>query len=294
MFSFVVCRGNLTDYFIFMQEKKYNFVYQTKNMVNGKTYIGVHSTNKLDDGYIGCGIKKANFTYNDKNCKSIFQKAVKKYGYHNFKVEILDFFDTADEAYKEESYLVTEEWVNRKNTYNMVLGGGRPPLQTREKYPKSKELRKKVSQLSTGKESNHYKGDIYQVCMETREILGVFHTARLAGKYIGKDGHGIAKVLRGQALFAFGFYWTRNPSNLQEEINLFNKNHAAKIASRNSCKKVVGKNLLSGKIIEFPSINDAARFLIKGEITEKETKKIAYLIKSNKNINGFNWKLKDG
>lgn len=277
-----------------MQEKKYNFVYQTKNMVNGKLYIGVHTTNNLNDGYIGCGIRKANFTYNEKKCKSIFQKAVKKYGYHNFKMEILDFFDTAEEAFKEEEYLINQEWLDRGDTYNMVLGGGRPPLQTRERYPKSRELIERQAKERTGRGSNKYKGDIYQICMTTKEIIGVYHTANLAGNAIGRDGHGIAKVLRGQALFAFGFYWTRNPSNLQEEINLFNKNHAAKIASRNSCKKVVGENILSGKIIEFPSINDAARFLIKGEITEKETKKIAYLIKSNKNINGFSWKLKDG
>lgn len=44
-----------------MIEKKYNFVYQTKNLINGKTYIGVRCTDNLNDGYIGCGITSNNY-----------------------------------------------------------------------------------------------------------------------------------------------------------------------------------------------------------------------------------------
>lgn len=35
---------------------KYNFIYKTTNQINGKVYIGIHSTNKLNDGYIGNSI----------------------------------------------------------------------------------------------------------------------------------------------------------------------------------------------------------------------------------------------
>ena len=73
--------------------KKYNFLYKTTNLVNGKIYIGVHTTNKLNDGYLGSGTN--------------FKKAVKEFGRMNFKREILEFFETAEEAFNREKELVT-------------------------------------------------------------------------------------------------------------------------------------------------------------------------------------------
>lgn len=33
--------------------KKYNYVYKTTNSINGRFYYGVHSTDDLNDGYLG-------------------------------------------------------------------------------------------------------------------------------------------------------------------------------------------------------------------------------------------------
>ena len=105
---------------ILVGHKKFNFVYQTKNNINGKTYIGVHCNNVMNDGYIGSGIRRQSSTrYSD----TAFSNAVKKYGYENFEVEILAFFDSSEEAYEEESYLVNESWVNSKDNYNTSIGG---------------------------------------------------------------------------------------------------------------------------------------------------------------------------
>lgn len=90
---------------------KYIYVYQTVCEPNGKTYIGVHSTNNIDDGYIGCGV------YNQKDAKRqmLFHKAVNKYGYTSFRRYILSFYDTYQQALEEEKYIVNNQWVKSKS-----------------------------------------------------------------------------------------------------------------------------------------------------------------------------------
>lgn len=87
----------------------YNFTYQTKNLINGKTYIGVHSTNDMNDGYMGSGMNVS--------------RAIKKYGKDNFVTIPLNFFDTIEEAYEEERYLVNSDWVSKTDNYNITEGG---------------------------------------------------------------------------------------------------------------------------------------------------------------------------
>jgi hypothetical protein len=61
-------------------EKQFNYVYATTNVITKKQYIGDHSTDNLDDGYLGSG--------------KILKEAKRKYKRENFRREILEFFDT--------------------------------------------------------------------------------------------------------------------------------------------------------------------------------------------------------
>ncbi|MEX1381978.1 hypothetical protein [Lutibacter sp.] len=101
------------------------FTYITINKLNGKVYYGVHKTERLRDGYIGCGICSMATAINLKNrgIKSHFIDAVVKYGYKNFKRKTHKFFDTREEAYKYERKVVNKNFVNNKNTYNIRIGG---------------------------------------------------------------------------------------------------------------------------------------------------------------------------
>lgn len=91
---------------------KYHYVYQTENLINGKTYIGRHSTDKLDDGYIGSG--------------KMLKRAIKKYGKENFICTPMCYFDTYEESVEEEKFLVTKEYCKDINNYNIVEGGSNP------------------------------------------------------------------------------------------------------------------------------------------------------------------------
>lgn len=98
--------------FINLKDKLYHYVYQTKCIINGKTYIGRHSTNNLNDKYLGSG--------------KILKRAISKYGKQNFKLIILDFFDSYEELVKEESFIVTKEWCKLQNNYNLIEGAENP------------------------------------------------------------------------------------------------------------------------------------------------------------------------
>lgn len=99
-------------------------VYKTTNLVNGKIYIGAHRTKNIGDAYIGSGI--------------LFLKALKKYGYENFKKEILYVYQSEDEMFAKEAELVTEEFVSLDTNYNIELGG-------RGLVGRSKSIRKRIS-----------------------------------------------------------------------------------------------------------------------------------------------------
>ena len=111
--------------YLAIMSKKYNFVYKTTNLINGKCYIGVHSTNNINDGYIGCGVTSQKYAEASKKygLKSVFINAVVKYGYKNFKRDILIFTKTKEEALEIEELIVDRNFVDNTNTYNTAIGG---------------------------------------------------------------------------------------------------------------------------------------------------------------------------
>ena len=86
--------------------------YQTICALNGHYYLGVHSTEDLDDGYLGSGLE--------------LKRAIKAHGKGAFSRHDVAFFDTRDEAYEWESRVVTPEVVADPRSYNRRLGGAGP------------------------------------------------------------------------------------------------------------------------------------------------------------------------
>jgi group I intron endonuclease len=91
------------------KEKKYHFIYKTTNLLNGKYYIGVHSTNNMEDGYMGSGNR--------------LRLAIRKHGKENFKREIIEYCATRQELYLREEEVVNLNEIAKIECMNLRVGG---------------------------------------------------------------------------------------------------------------------------------------------------------------------------
>lgn len=107
-------------------------LYMITNLVNHKFYIGVTSEpdRRLAEHKCGQG-------------SIALQRAFKKYGEDQFKFEVL--FRGKDSVILQiESELVCQEILDSGWCYNMVVGGGKPPLATPNSSAKSAATRKRL------------------------------------------------------------------------------------------------------------------------------------------------------
>jgi hypothetical protein len=121
--------------------KKYHYSYITTNIINGKKYVGDHSTNNIDDGYLGSGL--------------YLKRAIKKYGKENFNKKIISFFNCKGDAFNEQKKLIIKYNSLRPNGYNISPTGGHnvkncfsketiEKLRIGSSKPKSEEHKEKI------------------------------------------------------------------------------------------------------------------------------------------------------
>ena len=72
-------------------------------------YVGCHVTTNIYDNYMGSGVR--------------ITKDIKKFGRENFTKEILFEFDNEKDMLDKEKEIVNEEFILKKNTYNVITGG---------------------------------------------------------------------------------------------------------------------------------------------------------------------------
>lgn len=174
--------------------KTYYYIYEIVNLINGKTYIGQHTTQDLNDGYMGSGVN--------------LLKAFKKYGKFNFKKEILLFAVNQAALNFFEKCLVTEEFINQQNNYNLREGGGSKGKLSEEYILKLKgqkrtdKSRLKMSMAHKGKKlSDEHKRKIGLNGKHAKRFLGRKHTEEskrkisLAGIGRKKSPESIAKTV---------------------------------------------------------------------------------------------------
>jgi hypothetical protein len=89
--------------------RKYHYIYKTTCIITNKFYIGMHSTDNLEDGYIGSG-KRLWYSIN-------------KYGKENHACEILEFLESRELLKEKEKQLVNQDLLNDSLCMNLAIGG---------------------------------------------------------------------------------------------------------------------------------------------------------------------------
>lgn len=123
-------------------------VYQHKNKINGKIYIGITSRNPEERwGSNGCNYKTSPHFYS----------AIQKYGWDNFEHNILFTNLTKEQACLKEQELIKEfNSMNREYGYNSTSGG--------EIFTMNEETKQKISQSMMGN-----KNGLGHVCTEEKK-----------------------------------------------------------------------------------------------------------------------------
>lgn len=211
-------------------------VYITINLCNGKFYIGVHRTNpNTFDGYIGCGIYRASQATKD----YVLHKAVRKYGYENFKRTIIKIFPDNEEGRKQafelEAILVNETLLKSKSTYNTALGG---------------------------RETENLMKTVYMFDLNGN-YLRSFKSAREAAAYIQPDNQDNARAAiknncLGTTSSSYGYFWS----------------YTKEFTYKNERVKEVAQYTINGKFLRtFKSITEAEVALSLNNITQAIYKK---------------------
>jgi hypothetical protein len=91
------------------ERRKYHYIYKITRE-DGKFYIGMHSTDDLDDGYFGSG--------------QLLWKSIRKHGKEKHTKEILEFLPDRPSLRLREREIVNEELIAQQLCMNLQLGGG--------------------------------------------------------------------------------------------------------------------------------------------------------------------------
>jgi len=220
-------------------EKKFNFVFITTNLINGKQYVGEHSTDEMNSyktkKYLGSG-------------KTALFPAIEKYGRKNFKREILEFFPTKKEAFDAQAPLIKKYNTITHRGYNISPTGG---SQCRGSW--SEESKQKMRKLKTGRKlseetkkkiSDYRKGKTMECMIGNNFRKGKLHTEESKQK-MREAAKNRPIISEGTRLKISLIHKGRNVSEeTREKIRIGNKNKIISEESKQKMRKAkIGKKM---------------------------------------------------
>ena len=198
-------------------EKKH-FIYVTINWVNGKIYVGQHTTKDIDDGYLGSGV--------------VLWLALDKYGEECFTREILEFCTSGTVNEKERLWIKELKSNDPDIGYNLTEGGEgttgyihKP--ETLELFSKQRSgenhynYGKPMSQTHRNSISKSLNGQVY-----TKERCENMSKGRTGMKFSSEHLKSLSKATAGKNNPMYGVhrYGKENP--------MYNKKHSPETTKR--------------------------------------------------------------
>jgi len=232
---------------------KIHYTYRITNLINGMFYIGKHSTEKIDDGYLGSG--------------KALRMAIGEFGEDNFRKEILGFYNSEEDVLIAERAAI-EPHLENVACYNLAPGGG-GHLSGRD-HP-SFGKRWKQGHESREKAKDRNAKPVYQF-MKDGTLIEMHVSCTKAAHSLGYISHSnIAYAARNNAA-AYGFLWSYNARSPKK------KPHGS--------GKRITQFSKDGSIIKtFDSVSDAIREYGAGVRNN--------LLGKNKTAYGFIWRYEE-
>lgn len=203
----------------------YGYVYLTTNLVNGRKYIGQHKSEQFTENYKGSG--------------KILRQAFDKYGWSNFRVELLEECDSKEDLDRSEV-----KWISDMNAvysdeyYNIAFGG------SSRHGPISEDQKKALSEF--GKTRTGCKNPFYGK-HHTEETINKIKEANSKrddfsscganrGKVIVNNGE-VNKFISPDEDLPEGFVYGRKPFS-QSHCDAISRGHKGKSVSEETRKKI--------------------------------------------------------
>ena len=148
-------------------------IYRITNLINGKTYIGQHRYDVLNDGYMGSG--------------KILKQSIMKYGLENFRKEILiSHIPSREYADKAEINMIAIERRHGHSEYNIVDGG------QGFRGHHTEESKRKIGQAQIG--NTHARGANFGNAYAKGNVLSEETRKRMGISRIGNANNGVSFI----------------------------------------------------------------------------------------------------
>jgi len=210
-----------------------HYVYKITNLENRKEYIGVRThANPDSDDYMGSSIP--------------LKEDIQKTGLASFKKEILQRFETRQEAEAREAELVNRDYIQRADTYNIRTGGSMGHPMQAVRYDVYNEHRAIVDRYINGDSAEQLARDYSVDANVIRNIIpkDVRRTQSQANKLTRK---------------------THPPASMRKDINKYtldiiksyqNGDSVDGIAAQYNCHRDVIKRLLKESNVPMRSMSE--------------------------------------